>query len=115
MYQRAENRTPFSFERGNDLPNAPRHRLNTRVSLDLERRQIYGEFSRESRHFLDRANLRAVPVRALFTLGGAVPLAGDLLLSWELRNLTDNRVADLWGYPLPGRSYGFSVQYAPHP
>ena len=34
-YQRAENRTPFSFERGNDLPNAPRHRLNTRVSFDL--------------------------------------------------------------------------------
>ena len=26
--KRAENRTPFSFERGNDLPNAPRHRLN---------------------------------------------------------------------------------------
>ena len=115
VYQRAENRTPFSFERGNDLPNAPRHRLNTRVSLDLRRSRIYGEFSRESRHFLDRANLRAVPVRALFTLGGAVPLAGDLVLSWELRNLTDNRVADLWGYPLPGRSYGFSVQYAPHP
>ena len=115
VYQRAGNRTPFSFEEGNDLPNAPRHRLDTRVSLDLERGQIYGEFSRESRHFLDRANLRQVPVRALFTLGGAVPLAGDLVLSWELRNLTDNRVADLWGYPLPGRSYGFSVQYAPHP
>ena len=115
VYQRAENRTPFSFEQGNDLPNAPRHRLDSRVTLDLYGTEIYGEFSRESRHFLDRANLRAVPVRALFTLGGTVPLAGDLVLSWELRNLTDNRVADLWGYPLPGRSYGFSVQYAGHP
>ncbi len=115
VYQRAENRTPFSFERGNDLPNAPRHRLDTRVTLDLYGREIYGEFSRESRHFLDRANLRPVPVRALFSVGGTVPLAGDLALSWELRNLADNRVADLWGYPLPGRSYGFSVQYAGHP
>ena len=111
-YQRAENRTPFSFEQGNDLPNAPRHRLNTRASLDLGRAEIYGEFSRESRHFLDRANLRAVPVRALYNLGGTVPLVKGISLSWELRNLTDNRVADLWGYPLPGRSYGLSMHYA---
>ena len=111
-YQRAENRTPFSFERGNDLPNAPRHRLNTRVSLDLGRSEIYGEFSRESRHFLDRANLRAVPVRALYNLGGTMPLVEGIALSWELRNLTDNQVADLWGYPLPGRSYGLSMHYA---
>ena len=110
-YQRAENRTPFSFERSNDLPNAPRHRLNTHTSLDLGRAEIYGEFSRESRHFLDRANLRTVPVRALYNLGGTVPLVEGIALSWELRNLTDNQVADLWGYPLPGRSYGVSVHY----
>ena len=110
-YQRAENRTPFSFERGNDLPNAPRQRLNTHASLDLGRAEIYGEFSRESRHFLDRANLRTVPVRVLYNLGGTVPLVEGIALSWELRNLTDNQVADLWGYPLPGRSYGVSVDY----
>lgn len=113
-YQRAQNRTPFSFERGNDLPNAPRHRLNARVSLDLGRVDLYGEFSRESRHFLDRANLRTVPVRALYHVGGRVPLVAGLSLAWELRNLTDNQVADLWGYPLPGRSYGLSVRYATH-
>ncbi len=114
-YQRAENRTPFSFEQGNDLPNAPRHRLNTRLSLGLRSAEIYGEFSRESRHFLDRANLRAVPVRALYNLGGTVPLVEGIFLSWELRNLTDNQVADLWGYPLPGRSYGISMHYATYP
>ena len=111
-YQRAQNRTPFSFERGNDLPNAPRHRLNTRISLDLGRADLYGEFSRESRHFLDRANLRTVPVRALYHVGGRVPLVEGFALAWALHNLTDNQVADLWGYPLPGRSYGLSVHYA---
>ena len=65
---------------GNDLPNAPRHRLNTRLSLDLGSAEIYGEFSRESRHFLDRANLRTVPVRALYNFGGTVPLVGGHLL-----------------------------------
>ena len=111
-YQRAENRTPFSFERGNDLPNAPRHRLNARASLDLGRVELYGEFSRENRHFLDRANLRTVPVRTLYNLGGTLPLVEGIALSWELHNLTDNQVADLWGYPLPGRSYKLSAYYA---
>ncbi len=115
VYQRPENRTPFSFERGNDLPNAPRHRLHGRASVDLGGAGLYGEVSRESRHFLDRANLRAVPVRTLCNLGGSVPLAAGLSLSWELRNLTDDQVADLWGYPLPGRSYGLSMHYATDP
>ena len=53
-----------------------------------------------------------MPVRALYNFGGTVPLVGGIFLSWELRNLTDNQVADLWGYPLPGRSYGLSMQYA---
>ena len=106
-YQRAENRTPFSFERGNDLPNAPRHRLNTHASLDLGRAEIYGEFSRESRHFLDRANLRTVPVRALYNLGGSVPLVEGISLSWELRNLTDNQVADLWATRCRAARMGF--------
>lgn len=113
-YQRAENRTPFSFERGNDLPNAPRHRLNARACLDLGRAELYGELSRESRHFLDRANLRSVPVRTLYNLGGTLPLVEGISWSWELCNLTDNQVADLWGYPLPGRSYRLSMHYATH-
>ncbi len=114
-YQRAENRTPFSFERGNDLPNAPRHRLHGRAALDLGGVGLHGEVSRESRHFLDRANLRAVPVRTLYNLGGSLPLAAGLSLSLELRNLTDDRVADLWGYPLPGRFYGLGLHYATNP
>ena len=111
LCQRAENRTPFSFERGNDLPNAPRHRVNGRVGLDLPLGTVHYEFSRESRHFLDRANLRTVPVRTLHHVGGRVPLRGGIALSWALRNLRDNRVADLWGYPLPGRSYALSIHY----
>ncbi len=113
-YQRAENHTPFSFERGNDLPNAPRHRLNARLSHHQGRAELYGEISRESRHFLDRANLRSVSVRALYNLGGNVSLTNGISLSLELRNLTDNQVADLWGYPLPGRSYGLSMHYTSH-
>ncbi len=105
VYQRAENRSPFSFEKGNDLPNAPRHRLGARLELERERSLVYYELSRESRHFLDRANLRPVPVRTLHNIGGRLALATEMSLSVEVRNVSDNQIADLWGYPLPGRAY----------
>ena len=56
-----------------------------------------------------------MPVRALYNLGGSLPLAQGLSLSLELRNLTDDQIADLWGYPLPGRFYGLSMHYATNP
>ena len=36
--------------------------------------------------------------------------AGDAVtLGAEVRNLTDNQVADLWGYPLPGLAAFLSI------
>ena len=109
VYQHAENRSPFSFEAGNDLPNAPRHRLHARLEAGGARAGLHYELSRESRHFLDRANLRPVPTRVIHNLGARAALAGGLSLAFEVQNWTDNQVADLWGYPLPGRSLFLSL------
>jgi len=111
VYQRAENRSPFSFEKGNDLPNAPRHRLSARLELEGIRGLLHYEYSRESRHFLDRANLRPIARRALHGVGVRANLKEGIALSAEVRNLSDNQVADLWGYPLPGRSYFSTLNY----
>ena len=109
-YQRAENRTDVSYERGNDLPNAPRHTLNLRVEVARGWGAVHYEFDRESRHFLDKANLRAVPGRTIHNLGGSLQPAGWGEWSLEVRNLTGNQLADMWGYPLPGRSIFFSIK-----
>ncbi|NKB65615.1 MAG: TonB-dependent receptor [Candidatus Latescibacteria bacterium] len=111
VYQRAENRAPFAFEKGRDLPNAPRHRFNARLALKGPGSGLHYEFSRESRHFLDRANLRPIATRTIHTMGGRTNSLGGLALSWEIRNLTANQVADLWGYPLPGRAYFLALNY----
>jgi len=108
VYQRAENRSPFSFERGNDLPNAPRHTISGRASLWGP--AIRYRLSYESRHFLDRANLRGVPSRTVHNLSGRFRLRSSTELEWEVKNLTDNQLADLWGYPLPGRAYFASLK-----
>jgi outer membrane cobalamin receptor len=105
VYQRAENRAPFSFEKGNDLPNAPRHTAQMNATLRHRGQTLRYEMQRESRHFMDRANLRIIPSRLIHTLGGSVRLAPSTEALWEVRNLTDNQVADLWGFPLPGRAF----------
>jgi iron complex outermembrane receptor protein len=107
--QASENRSPFSFEHGNDLPNAPAHRLRSRVGVDAGSLSLHYEVSHESRHFLDRANLRPVPARTVHTTGARWAATRSTTLAVELRNLTDNQVADLWGYPLPGRAAFFSL------
>jgi outer membrane receptor protein involved in Fe transport len=112
VYQRAENRSPFTFEKGNDLPNAPRHRVNTRLEFEgFSSSLLHYEYSGESRHFLDRANLRPVPRRKLHSIGARVNLKDGIAFSAEIRNLSNNRVADIWGYPLPGRSYFATLNY----
>jgi len=102
--QSAENRSPFSFEHGNDLPGAPRRQLRGRVGVDAGHAALHYEMSHESRHFLDRANLQPVPARTVHTLGARLPVNDTVTVAAEIRNLTDNQVADLWGYPLPGRA-----------
>ena len=109
VHQRAENRSPFTFENGNDLPNAPRHRWQWRTGLDAARWGLHWDVRHESRHFLDRANLRPIAARTIQGIGARLQLGGSIRLSLEVRNLTDNGVADLWGYPLPGRAYSLSV------
>ena len=107
--QATENRSPFPYYEGNDLPNAPRRRLRSRFDLDAPGVTLHYEVSHESRHFLDRANLRTVPARTVHTVGARVPAGDAVTLAVEVRNLTDNQVADLWGYPLPGRAAFLSL------
>lgn len=108
-YQRAENRSAFTFEKGNDLPNAPRHHVQVHSSLNMGPWNVHWDLRREGRHYLDRANLRTVPARTIQGMGLRARLGLGLSAALEIRNLTDNQVADLWGYPLPGRTVQLSL------
>lgn len=107
-YQVAQNRSPFPFENGRDLPNAPRHSLNLRSEVPCGRVSFFHEMNGESRQFLDRANRLFVAGRLLHTLGLSFGYLG-VEATAELRNLTGIQAEDLWGYPLPGRAFFLSL------
>jgi outer membrane cobalamin receptor len=49
--------------------------------------------------------------RLLHSIGTRLVLTSEMALSGEVRNLSNNQVADLWGYPLPGRTFFLSLDY----
>jgi outer membrane receptor protein involved in Fe transport len=64
-----------------------------------------------AQNFLDRANAFVVDSRLLHNLSLTVlPLGKHLKLTFEVKNLTDNRLADFRGFPLPGRSFFGTVE-----
>jgi iron complex outermembrane receptor protein len=108
-YQRAINHSPFPFEQDRALPNAPGQSFDLRAALGLGRARLYHELNGESRQFLDRANLRPVAGRLFHTLGLSLRSSVGLEVSGEVRNLGGKQVEDLWGYPLPGRSFFLTI------
>jgi iron complex outermembrane receptor protein len=100
------------FWRGRALPGRPRDEASLRLSYARGAWRPFGEVHHVGTHFLDRANLKPQPARTLVDLGLALaPGAGALEATLECRNLTDRRVFDFGGYPLPGRSWFAGLRY----
>ncbi len=97
---------------GNQLPSRPRDDVNASLSGRAGALRLTYELHYIGANWLDRYNVREAPAR---TLHGAVatvrtPVPG-LSFTVEGRNLTDERVVDVAGYPLPGRSVYSTLSY----
>ena len=87
------------------MPSRPAHDLNASLSWTLRALRTTWEFQYLGANFMDRANLREAGARSLHSLIFALRTPVDgLSLAVEGRNLTDQRAADVAGFPLPGRS-----------
>ena len=111
VYQHAENRSAFPYENGRNLPNAPTHRFNGNTEFSVNRWRMNYDVNIENRHFLDRANLRGVDGRILHNLRLTIPTESSAIFNIEVCNLTNNQASDIWAYPLPGRSYFFTLYF----
>jgi iron complex outermembrane receptor protein len=103
--------TSGTFNRGNVLPGRPRHELHQAIELFAEIGKLVYEFDYIGENFLDRANAFVVDSRALHNVGlTLLPFGKALKLTFEVKNITDNRLADVRGFPLPGRSFFGTVE-----
>jgi iron complex outermembrane receptor protein len=103
MSTRDQGTVPFWF--GRRLPLRPA--LQGFVRLDGRRGafRVATDLQYIGDDFLDRANLQRVPDRLLIGASLTVtPKAGGLRFTLEGKNLGDDHVSDVGGFPLPGRA-----------
>jgi hypothetical protein len=59
--------------------------------------------------------MEEVPGRSIHGISiSSAPFSGGLRATFEGRNLTDNRVSDVSGFPLPGRSFYLTIDFNSH-
>ena len=99
------------FSRGNQIPGRPRHELHQGLELFAPQGKFVYALDYIGQNFLDRANVFVVDSRLLHNLSLTVlPLGKPLKLTFEAKNITNNRIEDFRGFPLPGRSFFGTVE-----
>jgi outer membrane receptor protein involved in Fe transport len=113
---------------GNALPRTPGHLLYARGEvaqrLAGHASAVWLDALAQSTSFLDEANLQRVPGRVLLGAGARVAIAGGVAATVTVDNALDTRIvalpgdpvihaplADLAGYPLPGRSFYLTLEW----
>jgi vitamin B12 transporter len=105
-YLKAKDRTPGSFNRGNELARRPRHAAT--FSLDwlapLAGLKLGGDLRIVGRSFDDAGNFTQLGSHAVATLRARLPLGEAVELIGRVENITDERYQTAAGYATAGRS-----------
>ncbi|MEJ2721390.1 MAG: TonB-dependent receptor, partial [bacterium] len=95
-------------------PARPRHDAALFADVFLKRWTCSYELHHIGANYLDPANHMAVPARDIHNLSLEWrPFANGVALTGEMRNIADNQVSDVNGFPLPGRSFFVTCGYQP--
>ena len=114
-YTRLDSRdtSPIPYYEGNELPARPGHEASLSTELFSRRWSVTWEFHYMSSNYLDRANMYPSGERRIHDLVIAFrsPERG-FSVSIEGHNLGDERVYDVSGFPLPGRTLFATIGYS---
>ena len=113
----ARNTGPSPIYHGKRIPYVPQDKLFVRTALATGRITFRYDYHFESDTYRDRANLseNMSPARHLHGVGARVELTESLALDAHVQNVFDAAVADVDGYPLPGRTFYVTLKFAVGP
>ena len=90
---------------GKFLPGRPMHEASLRLTGHVQPVRVFTEMTYQDDNYLDTANLLRVNNRFFASSGVVVKFFRRFTASFEAKNLLNNRIEDLVGFPLPGRSF----------
>ncbi len=109
-YQRTEDRSEIPHFQGNQLPNRAPHVVFGSLNAGLGSVNIAYEYTFEDGSFLDQANRKSLDARHIHNIRLSCKLAAGATVGLDARNIGNTQIADVWGYPLPGRTLFITVQ-----
>ncbi len=101
---------PIPYYNGNRLAGRPVHQASGRIDIERTHWKAGYELHYIGANYLDRANMTEVPARAIHNAVFELSSHG-MAVSLEARNLGDDRISDVNGFPLPGRSFYATMSY----
>ncbi len=105
VYQIAKDDSDRSPTRGNFLPGRPKHQIYAEAEYQYRYFTPFVQLNFLSDNFLDSQNLLKVNHRTLLAAGFKTNPLKWMQFLFTTKNLLNERVADIAGFPLPGRSY----------
>ena len=107
----AKNTSDIPFLKDKKLPGRPEKELFVRSELFNRRAKVFYEYNYLSNNFLDQANIRKVDERNIHNAGISIYPFNSTTFTFEVKNIGDEQVSDVLGFPLPGRSYFGTVLF----
>ncbi|MBI5198188.1 MAG: TonB-dependent receptor, partial [Nitrospirae bacterium] len=108
-YQRAVNRSNIPSQAGKILPGRPLHEFSGKAEFFSDTGALFYSYDFTSKNFLDRVNQLPAHSRSIHNIGISVTPRESVSVTFEVKNITNNRIVDIFGFPLPGRSYFLTV------
>lgn len=114
-YQQALDRSGLPYLNNRPLPGRPRNELHLGMAL-LQPRwgKVFYSFDYMDGNYLDRYGYLEVPARAIHNAGVTITPTRQLSFTFEVKNIGNEQIYDVMGYPLPGISYFGTVTYKYH-
>ena len=97
---------------GKFLPGRPEHELNTNVEVYNNKGKVFVSSNWISSNYLDPLNTRVVDERFLINSGISVKPLKKWTLSFEAKNISNEQIVDVVGFPLPGRSFMGKIEFS---
>lgn len=113
-YQRALDTGDIPSYRGKTLPHRPMHQVSLKAKVHNRYAALTYEMDYTGYIFRDRINSEFYYIEGRVThclICQAFPLRG-LVLTFEIKNISNSQVRDVIGSPLPGRSYYGTASYS---
>ncbi len=104
-FQWAKDTSGLPGLNGKFLPGRPRHEASARAALFNRWGRIFADLTFIDDNYLDTQNVLRADSRLLMGAGFSVNFLKRFTTTLEAKNLMNDRVSDIIGFPLPGRSY----------